>query len=181
MRSSGSTWKAQGRAGASAKGQGLKESQLELLCSLILPSFCSSDRVIPRRPNHQVTDAFFCMIKSTSETLGPCSFQELSQALLIRWGQKRPSAAGGAAIQPCLGVANWAPGLEKSSLEDLNQADLHPTVSHGQRAPQLGSAHEQSCWLGLLLRHCRQEPSLPGPVCWCCKSLPLSLSQSDSQ
>lgn len=35
----------------------------------IPPAFCSSDRVISRHPNYQVTDAFFCMIKSTSETL----------------------------------------------------------------------------------------------------------------
>ena len=35
MRSSGSTWKAPGRAGASAKGPGLKESQPARLGSLI--------------------------------------------------------------------------------------------------------------------------------------------------
>lgn len=35
MRSSSSTWKARGRAGASAKGRGLKESQPALLCFLI--------------------------------------------------------------------------------------------------------------------------------------------------
>ena len=35
MRSSGSTWKAQGRAVASAEGPGLKASQPALLCSLV--------------------------------------------------------------------------------------------------------------------------------------------------
>lgn len=35
MRSSGSTWKAQGRAGAAAKGLGLQESKAARLCSLI--------------------------------------------------------------------------------------------------------------------------------------------------
>lgn len=45
----------------------------------------------------------------------------------------------------------------------------------------LGSADQQSHWLGLLLGHYRYALSLPRPVCYCCKPLPSSWSQSDSQ
>lgn len=52
MRSWGSTWKAQGRPGASAKGPGLKESKPALLCSLIprVPGVHSSCQIQAQRP-----------------------------------------------------------------------------------------------------------------------------------
>ena len=37
---------------------------------------------------------------------------------------------------------------------------------------QLHSADEQSCWLGLLLGHCRYELSLPRSVCWLLQTPP---------
>lgn len=45
----------------------------------------------------------------------------------------------------------------------------------------LGSADEQSYWLGLLLRHCKYELYWLRYVCWLLQSLPSSLSQSDFQ
>lgn len=53
--------------------------------------------------------------------------------------------------------ANWPQGRQNSLSEDPNEADLHPTEFPGQRHPQIGSADEQSHWLGWLLGHCRCE------------------------
>lgn len=82
----------------------------------------------------------------------------------------------------CLGVgkAGSMTGKTPSLMIQIKQICTPPS-SLVKAHQGLGSVDEQSCWLRLLLGHHRYE-SQPAKMCaGCYKSLPSSLSQSDSQ
>ena len=111
-----------------------------------------------------------------SSVIGLHCFQELSLALLVRWGQKTLFTEVGLWFTSLFGHGQtrlywlyWG----KTPHLDSNQADLHPTKFPGNSSPQPGSADEQSLWLGLLLGHFRYKLCLPRSMCWLLQTLPV--------
>ena len=76
---------------------------------------------------------------------------------------------------PCLGVGKLVSRVNKTPPLKIRIRQICSPPSS-----QLGSADEQSCWLGLLLGHCSMSLVCQDLCAGCCKPFPSSLSQSDS-
>lgn len=68
---------------------------------------------------------------------------------------------------PCLGVGKLGSRANKTPLKIRIRQICSPPSS------QLGSADEQSCWLGLLLGHCSMSLVCQDLCAGCCEPLPL--------
>lgn len=95
--------------------------------------------------------------------------QELSPALLVRWGCDSA---------PCLGVGKL--GSRENKTIHSNQAYLYPTKFSAQRVPPTWFCRRAKLLVGLLLGHSRYELGLPRPMCWLFQAPPPPLSWSDS-
>lgn len=79
-------------------------------------------------------DQLLCLPLGSSAN-GLHSFQELSPTLLVKWGPKTLHSGRSCDSAPCQGMGNQALGLQNSSSEHLNQADLHPDKFPGTECP----------------------------------------------
>lgn len=79
------------------------------------------------------------------------SFQVFLPVLLGRLGPVPSSMVGGAYYSGHIPRQTRLCGQKNSSFDDLYQADMHTTDFSVRMHHQVGSADEQSCWLGLLL------------------------------
>lgn len=101
------------------------------------------------------------------------SFQVFPPAPLVSCGQETLSTAGGAATQ--LLAWTWATrfsGHQNTSFEDPKKADRQPLKFSGQKVTATWFCRWVSHWLVLLLRHCRNELSLPRFTCQLLRALP---------